>query len=51
MVAKLAEAEASTPAVGSRQAVARILEPQKRVKPDPEGWTVKDYIITAVTIE
>ena len=23
---------------------ARILEMQKRVKPDPEGWTSRDYI-------
>jgi hypothetical protein len=26
------------------EAFARILELQKQVKPDPEGWTVKDYI-------
>ena len=26
------------------QAGARILEIQKRVKPDPEGWTSRDYI-------
>jgi len=25
-------------------AVARILEIQERVKPDPEGWTARDYI-------
>ena len=25
-------------------AAARILEIQRRVKPDPEGWTVRDYI-------
>jgi hypothetical protein len=25
-------------------AAARILEIQKRVKPDPEGWTIRDYI-------
>ena len=25
-------------------AAARILEIQKRVKPDPEGWTVRNYI-------
>jgi hypothetical protein len=25
-------------------AVARILEIQKRVKPDPEGWTIRDYL-------
>jgi len=28
----------------AKDAVARILELQKHVKPDPEGWTVKDYI-------
>jgi plasmid stability protein len=27
-----------------QEAAARILELQKRVKPDPEGWTVHDYI-------
>ena len=26
------------------EAGARILEIQKRVKPDPEGWTSRDYI-------
>ncbi len=28
----------------AQEAIARILELQKHVKPDPEGWTVKDYI-------
>lgn len=28
----------------ANEAVARILELQKLVKPDPEGWTVRDYI-------
>lgn len=28
----------------AQAAVARILEIQKRVKPDPQGWTVRDYI-------
>jgi len=28
----------------SQAAVERILEIQRRVKPDPEGWTVHDYI-------
>ena len=28
----------------SQEAAAHILELQKRVQPDPEGWTVKDYI-------
>jgi hypothetical protein len=27
-----------------QEAGARILEIQKRVKPDPEGWTSRDYI-------
>jgi hypothetical protein len=27
-----------------QEAAAHILELQKHVKPDPEGWTVKDYI-------
>ena len=27
-----------------QQAATRILQLQKRVKPDPEGWTVHDYI-------
>jgi hypothetical protein len=27
-----------------REAAARILDLQSRVKPDPEGWTVHDYI-------
>lgn len=25
-------------------AAARIVELQERVKPDPEGWTIRDYI-------
>jgi hypothetical protein len=28
----------------AQAAVARILEIQKRVQPDPEGWTIRDYI-------
>jgi len=41
----LAELDASpqTPR-SAKEAVERILELQKNVKPDPEGWTVKDYI-------
>ena len=27
-----------------QEAAVRILEIQKRVKPDPEGWTSRDYI-------
>ncbi len=42
----LAEAEApmGTAFSAANNAVARILELQKHVLPDPEGWTVKDYI-------
>jgi len=42
---KLADEE--TPAetqLSPQEAAARIFELQKRVKPDPEGWTAKDYI-------
>jgi len=42
---KLAEPE--TPmkdTLTAQEAAARILELQKHVKPDPEGWTVRDYI-------
>ncbi len=28
----------------AQAAAARILEIQKRVAPDPEGWTIRDYI-------
>ena len=42
---KLANEEASLQVPRSpNEAAARILELQKRVKPDPEGWTVHDYI-------
>ena len=42
---QLADAEAPADAPRSAQeAVARILQLQKRVKPDPEGWTVHDYV-------
>ena len=27
-----------------QESASRILQLQKRVKPDPEGWTVHDYI-------
>jgi hypothetical protein len=37
------EALASAPC-SPQEAAARILELQKRVKPDPEGWTVRDDI-------
>ena len=42
---KLADEEAAAEMLQSPQeAAARIREIQKRTKPDPEGWTVKDYI-------
>ena len=42
---KLADEEAPSSAPRSPQeAAARILQLQQRVKPDPEGWTVHDYI-------
>ena len=28
----------------ARAAAARIREIQQRTKPDPEGWTIRDYI-------
>jgi hypothetical protein len=28
----------------AQAAAARLLQIQKRVKPDPEGWTTRDYI-------
>ena len=41
----LADEEAPSAAPRSpHEAAARILQLQKRVKPDPEGWTVHDYI-------
>jgi hypothetical protein len=42
---KLALEEIPVPAPRSpREAAARIRQLQQRVKPDPEGWTVHDYI-------
>jgi plasmid stability protein len=42
---RLADEEALSMAPPSPQeAAARILRLQERVKPDPEGWTVHDYI-------
>ena len=42
---KLADEDAPSAAPRSPQeAASRILQLQKRVKPDPEGWTVHDYI-------
>jgi plasmid stability protein len=41
---KLADEASSTAPRSPREAAARILQLQTRVKPDPEGWTVHDYI-------
>jgi hypothetical protein len=42
---QLADAEVPPAAPRSpREAAARILQLQERVKPDPDGWTVPDYI-------
>ena len=41
---KVTAKEAQPAQQEARAAIARILEIQKRVKPDPEGWTVRDYI-------
>jgi hypothetical protein len=42
---RLAEEEAfSTAPISPQEAAARIFHLQKRVKPDREGWTVRDYI-------
>lgn len=44
-VKNLVEAEAPHQPPGpAQEAIARILELQKHVRPDPEGWTAKDYI-------
>jgi hypothetical protein len=44
-VKNLVKEEAPLQTPGSPQeAVERILELQKHAKPDPDGWTVKDYI-------
>lgn len=41
---KAREVEYSAGQKDKLDAVQRILEIQKRVKPDPEGWTIRDYI-------
>ena len=41
---KLAEEAPTDPVERAQAAAARIREIQKRSKPDPEGWTVHDYI-------
>ena len=42
---KLAEVETEPlPPNAAKEAVAQILELQKHVKPDPDGWTIKDYM-------
>jgi hypothetical protein len=42
---KTAERESPVdPAERAKAAVDRILEIQGRSKPDPDGWTIRDYI-------
>jgi hypothetical protein len=43
---KLADEETprSEADLSPQEAAAQIFEVQKRVKPDPEGWSAKDYI-------
>jgi hypothetical protein len=42
---KIAEREApASQSERARAAADRIREIQKRTKPDPEGWTIRDYI-------
>ncbi len=36
--------ELASPPQTVQEAIARIRELQQHVKPDPEGWTVRDYI-------
>lgn len=43
-VQKMVAAETPATDRSAKQAVARILELQKKVQPDPDGWSVKDYI-------
>jgi hypothetical protein len=38
------EAALANAPLSPQEAAARILELQQCVKPDPEGWTVQDYI-------
>jgi len=39
-----AQARGTTRSAKTRAAAEAILELQKGVKPDPEGWTIRDYI-------
>jgi len=42
---QIVELVAPRPTPGSvQEAIARILELQRHVKPDPDGWTAKDYL-------
>jgi hypothetical protein len=44
IVSEKAFASGTTRRSKTRAAAEGILEIQKRIKPDPEGWTVRDYI-------
>ncbi len=41
---KLGDEEIEPPVRSPQEAAAHIRQLQKQVKPDPEGWTVRDYI-------
>lgn len=41
---KLADEEAPAVRMSPREAAARIREIRERTRPDPEGWTIRDYI-------
>ena len=43
-LAAQAEPSAEADRQSKQAAAASILELQKSVKPDPEGWTIRDYI-------
>lgn len=43
-VSRLLEGEVGPPAVPSGSVVAEMRALRARVKPDPEGWTTRDYV-------
>lgn len=43
-VSRLLEGEAGFPAVPPGSVVAEMRALRARVKPDPEGWTTRDYV-------
>jgi hypothetical protein len=41
---KLADEDAPAASVSPKQAAVNIREIRERTRPDPEGWTIRDYI-------